>query len=126
MGSFEFTIREANISEFKAVGELLVHVYSTLEGFPSPEEQPAYYALLAGIGSLTEKPGTKLLIASSSTGKIGGAVIYFGNMQYYGSGGIATQEKNAAGFRLLAVDPEIRGQGLGRQLTEACIQLARH
>jgi ribosomal protein S18 acetylase RimI-like enzyme len=46
-------------------------------------------------------------------------------MQYYGSGGSATEEKNAAGFRLLAVDPEFRGQGIGRQLSLKCIEITR-
>jgi N-acetylglutamate synthase-like GNAT family acetyltransferase len=46
-------------------------------------------------------------------------------MQYYGSGGTATQEKNAAGFRLLAVDPKARGLGIGKLLTIACINKAK-
>jgi GNAT superfamily N-acetyltransferase len=46
-------------------------------------------------------------------------------MMYYGSGGTATLEINAAGFRLLAVDPVARGQGIGRLLTEECIKKAR-
>jgi GNAT superfamily N-acetyltransferase len=81
--------------------------------------------MLANIGSLTKNPGTKLLIAVSSNGKIGGGVVYFGDIKYYGSGGTAIKEKNAAGFRLLAVDPDTRGKGLGKLLTEACIQLAK-
>ena len=46
-------------------------------------------------------------------------------MKYYGSGGSATKEKNAAGFRLLAVAHASRGHGIGKLLTEACIQLAK-
>ncbi len=34
-------------------------------------------------------------------------------------------EKNASGFRLLAVDPATRGQGIGKLLTKACIQMAK-
>jgi sugar lactone lactonase YvrE len=45
------------------------------------------------------------LVAVSSDNKIAGGVVYFSDMQYYGSGGTATKEHNAAGFRLLAVDP---------------------
>ena len=81
--------------------------------------------MLANIGDWCQKPCTELLIALSPDGKVGGAVVYFSDMQYYGSGGTATSEKNAAGFRLLAVDPELRGQGLGKQLTLACIEKAR-
>lgn len=120
----EFTIRDAGPEEFEAVGLLMVEVYSSLDGFPKPEEQPLYYNMLANIGDFTLKPKTRLLVAVSEDGEIGGGLVYFSDMQYYGSGGIATAEKNAAGFRLLAVEPEMRGKGLGRLLTQACIDLA--
>jgi GNAT superfamily N-acetyltransferase len=125
MNSQEYIVREAVPNEFPEIGELMVMVYSQLKGFPTNEEQSDYYKMLANIGSLTKNPGTKLLIAVSSNGKIGGGVVYFGDIKYYGSGGTAIKEKNAAGFRLLAVDPDTRGKGLGKLLTEACIQLAK-
>ena len=81
--------------------------------------------MLANIGTITEKPKTQLLVAVSSSGKIDGTVVYFGDMQYYGSGGTATQAKNTAGFRLLAVDPDARGKKLGKLLTQACVHLAK-
>ncbi len=120
----KFIIREAKLSEFESIGTLLVKVYSQLKGFPSPEEQPAYYERLRNVGQFIELPKTKLLVALTPEGSIGGAVVYFGDMSHYGSGGTATKEKNAAGFRLLAVEPLYRGQGLGKLLTESCIQLA--
>ncbi len=121
----ENTIRKARPEEFEKIGQLMVQVYSQLEGFPKPGEQPAYYQLLANIGALTEKPGVSLLVATSPDEKIQGAVVYFSDMQYYGSGGSATQEKNAAGFRLLAVDPSSRGKGIGKLLTLECIRRAK-
>lgn len=121
----KFIIREAKPSEFESIGTLLVQVYSQLTGFPSPEEQPAYYERLQNVGKFIELPKTKLLVAITPEGTIGGAVVYFGDMSHYGSGGTATKEKNASGFRLLAVDPIFRGQGLGKLLTESCIQLAK-
>ncbi|MDH7447166.1 GNAT family N-acetyltransferase [Aquimarina sp. 2201CG14-23] len=121
----EYLIRDAKPDEFLQIGKLMVQVYSQLEGFPDQKEQPEYYKTLYNIGSLTKKPKTRLLIAVSATGKIVGGVVYFSDMQYYGSGGIATQEKNAAGFRLLAVDPTIRGKGIGKLLTTYCIDRAK-
>ncbi|WP_299211761.1 GNAT family N-acetyltransferase [uncultured Aquimarina sp.] len=121
----EYTIRNATPNEFPKIGELMVSVYSQLDGFPDQEEQPNYYKTLANIGSLTEKPKTRLLVAVSKNGEIDGGVVYFSDMKYYGSGGIAPQEKNAAGFRLLAVAPTARGKGIGKLLTEACIRLAK-
>lgn len=103
----------------------MVEAYSQLEGFPTPTEQPGYFQMLANVGEFASKPMAALLVAISHEGIIDGAVVYFANMQYYGSGGIATQEKNTSGFRLLAVSPSARGKGLGKLLTEACIAKAK-
>ena len=119
------TITDLRAEEGEALGRLMVRVYSSLPGFPTPAEQPAYYETLANIARFGEKPGAKVLTAHSSDGKLVGGVVYFGEMAQYGSGGTATAERNASGIRLLAVDPEFRGGGAGRALTEACIALAR-
>jgi len=103
----------------------MVQVYSSLEDFPSPDEQPDYYSLLANVGAFTVKPETELLVAVTNDKQMVGAVVFFGDMQYYGSGGIATQERNAAGFRLLAVDTASQGKGIGKLLTLECISRAR-
>lgn len=118
------TIRNANPNEFETIGKLLVQVYSQLEGFPKESDQPNYYKMLANIGELTTKPETQLLVAVSGD-KIKGTVVYFSDMQYYGSGGTATKEQNASGFRLLAVDPSARGQGIGKLLVMDCIAKAK-
>lgn len=120
-----YSIRNAHPSEFQFIGQLMVKVYSQLDGFPKPTEQPQYYKLLENVGDFTQKPGVELLVAVASDGTIDGAVVFFNDMQYYGSGGIATQEKNTAGFRLLAVAEVARGKGLGKLLTLACIQKAK-
>lgn len=119
-----YTIRNAKPEEFEELGQIMVEVYSQLEGFPKQSEQPEYYKLLANIGEWTKKPHAELLVAVSE-GKIAGGVVYFSDMQYYGSGGTATQEKNASGFRLLAVAPSFRKQGIGKLLSNECIRKAK-
>ncbi|WP_166923581.1 GNAT family N-acetyltransferase [Flavobacterium poyangense] len=119
------TIRNAHPSEFDEIGKLLILVYSQLDGFPKENEQPNYYKMLANIGDFTNHPETELLVATDDQDAILGAVVYFNNMKYYGSGGIATQEQNTAGFRLLGVDTKARGKGIGKFLTEACINKAK-
>ncbi len=125
MTTTRYTVRNANPSEFEELGKLMVKVYAQLEGFPKESEQPNYYKMLANIGDFAQKPGTELLVAVSDEGKLAGGVVYFDDMQQYGSGGTATQEKNASGFRLLAVDPKVRGAGIGKLLTNECIKKAR-
>src|SRR6476620_11022589 len=116
MSKQEYKIRNAQPEEFEEIGKLMVRVYSQLEGFPKESEQPDYYKMLSNIGEFTNNPGTELLVAVSSDNKIAGGIVYFSDMKYYGSGGTATKEQNAAGFRLLGVDPSARGQGIGRLL----------
>lgn len=121
----KYTVRNAKPEEFDEIGKLMVQVYAQLEGFPKASEQPDYYRMLANIGTLTTKPETELLVALSPDDTLAGAVVYFSDMKYYGSGGTATQEKNSSGFRLLAVDPKARGNGVGKLLATACIQKAK-
>lgn len=123
--STTLTIGDLRPEGAAALGQLLVEVYASLEGFPRPEEQPAYYDLLRGIGRFTEKPGVRVLTAHTEAGALVGGVVYFADMAQYGSGGTATLERNASGIRLLGIDPRFRGLGAGRALTEACIALAR-
>ncbi len=104
----------------------MISVYSSLEGFPSQSEQPDYYEMLASIGDFSEQKDTKVLVAISTAGELLGGLVYFADMSRYGSGGTATSVKNASGFRLLAVDPEARGVGVGKALSNACVQLARN
>ena len=46
-------------------------------------------------------------------------------MQHYGSGGTADSVPDAAGIRLLAVSLSARGTGIGKALTQYCIDQAR-
>ena len=123
--SVQPTIRDIHPGEFHPLGQLMVEVYSNLDGFPKPADQPHYYEVLADIGRFTEKPSTRVLVAHSAEGELVGGVVYFGDMAEYGSGGTATAIKDASGIRLLGVDPKFRNSGAGRALANACIQLAR-
>ncbi len=126
MTNQKYTIRNAKPGEFAEIGKLMVQVYSQLEGFPKESEQPNYYKMLANIGDLTNNPGTELLVAVSQDNEIAGGVVFFNDMKYYGSGGTATKEVNSAGFRLLAVSPKERGNGVGKLLTVECIEKAKN
>lgn len=121
----QLEIREVRPGEYQALGRLMVDVYASLEGFPTPDEQPGYYEMLSNIGRLNAQADTQVLVAISPEGVLIGGVVYFSDMARYGSGGTATSVKNASGMRLLGVDPKHRGAGVGSALTQACIQMAR-
>ena len=123
--STSLTIRDLRATEFDALGKLMVEVYSKLQGFPTPQEQPHYYELLANIGRFTEKPDARVLVAESDQGALVGGIVYFADMAEYGSGGIATSIKDASGIRLLGVSPRHRNTGAGKALAKACIRLAQ-
>ncbi|GAA4346216.1 GNAT family N-acetyltransferase [Kangiella taiwanensis] len=122
--SQEIIIRSVSRKEKSTLGELMVEVYSNLPGFPSPDEQPDYYKMLKNIADLDQNPNTDVFVAVGSEQILGG-VVYFSDMVQYGSGGTATQQKNASGFRLLAVSKDARGLGVGKALTNYCIAKAK-
>lgn len=119
------TIREARPPEYSQLGEIMVDVYSQLEGFPGPKEIPDYYNTLKNVGDLTNNPGVKLFVSISDTSEVEGGLVYFGDMSYYGAGGETVESQKAAAFRLLAVKPKLRGQGVGKLLIQACFDQAR-
>src|SRR6266498_1047621 len=121
----DILIRNAKPTEHSEIGQLMVDVYSKLEGFPKETEQPNYYKMLLNVGELTNNPETEIIIAVTPSDQILGAVVNFSDMQYYGSGGTATSEKSSGGFRLLAVHSKARGQGVGKILTLECIKRAK-
>jgi GNAT superfamily N-acetyltransferase len=116
------TIRTLKPEEYHQLGEILIEAYSNLEGFFKIEEEPEYYSMLKNVGELTQKPTVELFGAFLETGTLLGGVVFIGDIQYYGSGGIATKEKNASGFRLLGVSNTARGLGIGKALTLKCIE----
>jgi GNAT superfamily N-acetyltransferase len=121
----QIRVREIRLDEWAVLGRLLVDVYSSLDGFPKPVEEPEYYEQLANVGQFTERNGASVLVAVSPDEVVLGGVVYVGDMAEYGSPGLAPSLANASGIRLLGVAPEARGGGAGTALTRACIHRAR-
>jgi pimeloyl-ACP methyl ester carboxylesterase/GNAT superfamily N-acetyltransferase len=116
-------IRDARPEEFEEIGRLEVEAYSRLDGFPGKDVQPTYYDALARIGEQAAKPGVRLIVACEGSALVG-VVVYFSDMDHYGSGGTARFERNASGFRFLAVDPKAQRRGVAKALIERCVEMA--
>jgi ribosomal protein S18 acetylase RimI-like enzyme len=120
----KFSIRKARPEEFSAVGHMAVEVYADLAGMPAIAEQPDYYNRLRDVGARASNPAITVYVATTEAGQLLGSVDFIDDMKHYGSGGSAGTVPDAAGVRLLAVRPECRRMGIGKQLTQFCIERA--
>ncbi len=109
-------IREVGEAEHEALGEVTVAAYRRLRGSPlgSYEER------------LRDVSGRSLdcvvLVAIGVAGEVMGGVTYVPHPETAMS---EFSDPDAAGIRMLAVDPARQGEGAGRALTLACIERAR-
>jgi ribosomal protein S18 acetylase RimI-like enzyme len=121
----DYSVRNADSTEFAVIGQLTVGVYASLAGMPSVAEQPDYYEVLRDVAKRAGNPAIEVFAAVSDSGEVLGSVDFISDMKQYGSAGRATSISNAAGIRFLAVKPECRGKAIGRTLTAFCIDRAR-
>jgi ribosomal protein S18 acetylase RimI-like enzyme len=120
----KFSIRKAHLEEFSAAGQIAVEVYANLAGMPTIAEQPEYYNRLRDVGVRVSNPAICVYVAVTQEGQLLGSVDFIDDMKHYGSGGSAGTVRDAAGVRLLAVRPESRRMGIGKHLTQFCIERA--
>jgi ribosomal protein S18 acetylase RimI-like enzyme len=111
------TIRPADPSEFAAVDRLTVEAYREYATAISPEAWRAYEADLA---SSEARSREATAIVAELDDQLVGAVAYFPpgdrESQWF--------PPDFAYVRVLAVLPQHRGKGIGRRLTEACVERA--
>jgi ribosomal protein S18 acetylase RimI-like enzyme len=107
-------VRPASPADFPRIAELTVGAYRG-DGL-APAEYVPVLADVAARASLAD-----LLVACADDGSILGSVA----LVLDGPFGEVTAGPEEAGFRMLAVDPDARGRGVGECLVLACLERAR-
>jgi ribosomal protein S18 acetylase RimI-like enzyme len=108
------TVEPAVPSDFAAVAELTVGVYRREQ--LTSEEYTAQLADVAGRAAHSE-----LLVVRDGDGTVLGTVA----LVLDGDFGQVTEADDEAAFRMLAVDPAVRGRGVGELLVRTCLDRAR-
>jgi ribosomal protein S18 acetylase RimI-like enzyme len=111
----EVVVRPVRPEEYEAVGDVTVAAYGTIEGYSPGAEYEAALRDVAG------RAGSAEVIVATGRDRILGAVTFVP-----GDGPLAEFEgPDESGMRMLAVAPAAQGHGVGRLLTQACIDRAR-
>ena len=114
--STDFTIRPVDPSEYDALARI------TLEAYEGNRDDlgDAYRNELRDVG--TRAAACPVLVAVAPDGGLLGGVAYVPGP---GNPMSELERDGEAGIRMLAVDPDAQGLGVGRALTVACLDRAR-
>jgi ribosomal protein S18 acetylase RimI-like enzyme len=114
------TIRPVEPQDFDAIDELVAAAYGEFARVLSPDN---WERMRLGLrGAAQALPGSVKLLAERD-GRLAGFVIY----RPIGVPDASAVPQEWPAIRLLSVAPWARGEGIGRMLTDACIDLAlRH
>jgi GNAT superfamily N-acetyltransferase len=107
-------VRAAGFNEHAAVADLILRSNREYRGILPVRIYDAY---MRDLRELVANWADKDFLVAESDGRLLGAVAFYRDASCQD----CNFPKEWAGLRALAVDPEMRGRGVGRQLTEACV-----
>jgi ribosomal protein S18 acetylase RimI-like enzyme len=108
------SVQPARPEEFDRIAELTVRVY--VEGGLASS---AYTAELADVAGRADR--ADLLVVRDEDDRVVGSVA----LVLSGDFGEVTESDDEAAFRMLVVDPAVRGRGIGELLVTTCLERAR-
>ena len=109
-----WSVEPAVPADYPAIAELTVGIYLG-EGLASD----GYASQLADVGGRAGK--AELLLVRGADGTVVGSVA----LVLEGDFGEVTESDDEASFRMLAVSPAVRGQGVGELVVRTCLDRAR-
>jgi ribosomal protein S18 acetylase RimI-like enzyme len=109
-------IREANQREYERLGEICEVAFRVVQAGALSDE---YAAMLRDVD---DRAVDAAILGAYDDGTPVGCVTYVGSSK---SRSAEVMLDDEAGMRMLAVDPDAWGRGIGTALTRACIDLAR-
>ena len=118
MPDAEVVVRRAVRHEIPEIEELCVAAYAQ---YRSEVPASVFEGYVADLRRLADHWQEAEVLVAEVDGRIGGSVLFFADASTEGLG----LPQGWSGFRKLAVHPQMRGRGLGRRLTGACIDVAR-
>ena len=108
------SVEPARPEDYDAIAELTVRVY--VEGELASDQYTPQLADVAGRAGRSE-----LLVVRNADGRVVGSVACV----LSGDFGEVLESDDEAAFRMLVVDPEAQGRGIGRLLVTSCLDRAR-
>jgi GNAT superfamily N-acetyltransferase len=112
-------IRQVHPDEHERLGELSVRAYAAIIPPSAQADLDEYEAELRDVAGRVA--GADVLVAVDARGALLGGITYVPDRS---SPWAEFDESDAAGIRMLAVDPSAQGRGVGEALTRACLDRA--
>ena len=110
-------VREATAEDFEEIGRLTIAAYRALDTWVGDD----YAAHLADVEGRAKADGTTVLVAEDDGRILGSVTLTIGGGPFFEWDPV----EGDCGFRMLAVDPEVQGKGVGPRLVAECLARAR-